>query len=177
MQRKFVTMFGCGVLTLFSLAFNAQAQVYTGGDWSGKDFFAKDGDYLSGSFTNMDEFVIPLGVTVFAGSDTISISSRLVTIDGIFDLREQQDPSLTFVVGEGIFVNGGSILAPTGTKLTLVERELPAGFTLVEGTFSVSPGGDISWSAPSSSAVPLPGALWLLGSGFAGLVVAQRKKQ
>jgi hypothetical protein len=44
------------------------------------------------------------------------------------------------------------------------------------GTWSVSATGDVTYTIPGASAVPLPAAIWLLGSGLVGLAGIGRRR-
>lgn len=79
-----------------------------------------------------------------------------------------------------IFDSSGLISGPTGSGISVTNFSLPAGssyFAQVSGTATGLSGGAYS-IAMLASPVPVPAAVWLLGSGLIGLVgVARRKKQ
>lgn len=63
----------------------------------------------------------------------------------------------------------------TGTASTL---QTPVQFANATGaaTWTLSSSGDLVYNVPSPSAVPLPAAVWLLGSGLLGLAGVGRRK-
>lgn len=79
-----------------------------------------------------------------------------------------------------IFDSSGLISGPAGSGISLAGLSLPAGssyYAEVSGTATGLSGGAYS-VAMLALPVPVPAAVWLLGSGLIGLIgVARRKKQ
>ncbi|MBU1404938.1 MAG: VPLPA-CTERM sorting domain-containing protein [Proteobacteria bacterium] len=194
MNGKFFTIFACGVLTLFSLSFNARAQVYD--DWSGYDSSAHEDIFMKSSSVTQER---TMEVVRFERTRPGREINPRLREEGDIALSPGGTLSLptrggdvSLLPGSGsisLSFRGGDIAMSPGGSISVLERGAdiamsPGGsISVLErgGDFPVFPGGRLSVSAGGGdipvSAVPLPGALWLLGSGFAGLVVAQRKKQ
>jgi len=78
-------------------------------------------------------------------------------------------------------VAGGSAIGfyqITGTGGSSVTAVTPVQFKNATGvaTWSLSATGDLVYTVPGTSAVPLPAAIWLLGSGLLGLAGIGRRK-
>jgi hypothetical protein len=64
----------------------AYAVLIVGGNLGGGDLTPANGDILSGTFTNVGTFSIPLGATVFvAGGVPLSVTASAINIDGILN--------------------------------------------------------------------------------------------
>lgn len=79
------------------------------------------------------------------------------------------------VVG-GSAVNFYQIIG-TGTSTT-AQTPVIFGTAANPGAWTLSSSGDLTYSVPGTAAVPVPAAVWLLGSGLLGLAgIARRKVQ
>ncbi|MCM2356587.1 MAG: hypothetical protein NDI77_00385 [Geobacteraceae bacterium] len=57
-------------------------KVIEGQDWGGADLIPADGDVLSGTFTNINRFIVGEGVTVYLGAGDLSVQATSITING-----------------------------------------------------------------------------------------------
>jgi len=72
--------------------------------------------------------------------------------------------TLTFTAGPGQWT----------TALTMAANDSPAGGFYSARTFTLQ---TVSYQGATASTVPLPGAVWLLGSGLAAMVGLRRRQQ
>jgi Putative metal-binding motif len=64
----------------------ALAATIVGSDFGGGDLLPVDGDILEGTFTNVGEFVVPYGASVYVQAGVpFSIQADVVTIEGVLD--------------------------------------------------------------------------------------------
>lgn len=52
----------------------------------------------------------------------------------------------------------------------------PSTFAQIAGTWSLASNGTLTWNAAQVGAVPIPAAVWLLGSGLFGLIGVARRR-
>ena len=77
--------------------------------------------------------------------------------------------SLTGFVQSAVDIPGGSFASYMGIR---------ESSNIISSVVLTAASGDlVGLDNISFSSVPIPGAIWLLGSGFAGLIVARRKKR
>lgn len=104
-------------------------------------------------------------MTVQAGSLTVSHTQDLSYASGGSPKLEFNSSGALIGVGFDAFLNGGGNFY-SGTL---------AGFQFEDGSFNFATG---YWDASSLTVVPIPAAVWLLGSGLIGLAgFAVRKRQ
>jgi len=71
------------ILAMCTLGNIANAGIITGGDYGGSDLILSDGDILSGNFTNVNDFLISAGSTVFLDQGiSFSIFANSINING-----------------------------------------------------------------------------------------------
>jgi len=170
------------LIVIFTMLFsaNSHALMYTGGDWSEANLNAENGDYFSGVFTNIHEFVIPEGATVYAGSENIEISADIILIYGDFDLRTQTNHQITLVAYEKLELFGTIWVDDSTTELEAgtggEDLTIPGAVDIaIGGGGEVTIPGGGSPILPDTSPVPEPTTMFLLLSGFVGLVGFKRR--
>lgn len=105
---------------MLSLAAKADAYSYTGGDWGGRDLTAADGDYFSGTFTDIGSLTIPTGATVFSGTADLAFHARSIDIFGAIDLDQWEHPSLALYAQESFSLHEGATVQAPGGDVTLL---------------------------------------------------------
>ena len=95
MKKRFVLKCAALVSLSFLVAGNAHALSLTGDDWLGQDLITEDGDYLSGVFTNIDEFIIPenivcCGINCCTSGCGFSVISYLLFLKKVYLLVQQK---------------------------------------------------------------------------------------
>ena len=204
MYRKFITIFGVGVLALFSLSFDVHAQVYTGVAINEDALVAHKGIFANETIGRENGTIEPVKYersrllrqfySRFPDEGNIGVSRRSGDIPlsaggGTVSLSARGE-DIPVSPGNGelpLSLRGGDIsMSPGGGAVVVSARGdialLPGGTISVSGRSGVPGSGVIPVSAGGGdisvpSEVPLPGALWLIGSGFAGIAFLQRKKQ
>lgn len=74
------------MVLLASLFMNLNSATITGSNYAGADLKPNNGDILSGTFTNVGEFRIQSGYTVYIAQGTVfSITARCVIVEGTLD--------------------------------------------------------------------------------------------
>ncbi|MFN0317292.1 MAG: VPLPA-CTERM sorting domain-containing protein [Burkholderiales bacterium] len=75
-------------------------------------------------------------------------------------------------IGQSLFMMFAS---GTGSTTSAVQNQLSFGAAPKQWTLAAN--GDLVWGAADVSAVPVPAAVWLLGSGLVGLVGVARRRE
>ena len=82
-------LYGTAVIAasaVIALSAPSKAAVIVGGDFGGADLVVNNGDILQGTFTNVGNFTVGAGNTVFvAGGIALSIAANSIQIDGTLD--------------------------------------------------------------------------------------------
>lgn len=125
-------------------------------------------------------------VPVSAGAFTDTFNFSIGTVSDLAASATNHSLSLASLsmwdisgLSMSIFGPSGLISGPTGSGISVTNPSLPAGssyYAQVSGTATGLSGGAYS-VAMVASPVPVPAAVWLLGSGLIGLVVVSRRKK
>ncbi len=176
------------LMTLIILAATipSHAYYYAGGDWGGRDLLLMNGDSLSGDFTNVGQFHIPVGTVTNGSNDNLVVNASRVLIDGT--LRDLAVPGydLKFFSQTELILNG-SICSWRSILISANSLIVNGNISALDGTatFPAQPGELRPIDSPIISGggsisivpTPIPAATWLLGSGLLGLVGIRRKQQ
>jgi hypothetical protein len=170
------------VLFLIGVWGNAQASLYE---------YSLDITLLSGysSLTNFDkiggvEFVAKVGGTGYAITSGYVFGSAISSLPGwiwsysssgnhgLYDDYDYLNPGTTYnpIVGSGNIVKISSDSLITFSDLKFYDKD---GDYLTAGTAA----GYFTSAGFQQTAVPIPAAVWLLGSGMVGLVALKRRKK
>ncbi len=170
-------LFGALLLSFALLAGNANAALITGSVGFFGSFTASGGNDLS------DATTLNLGNTMVASS-TGDLAPPAVTMFDQANINNVLvfDPStvvinLLDINGFQIDVATSTIIDQTAGILTLTGTGAisAAGFDLTPTTWVLS-ADDLGAYSMTVSAVPVPAAVWLFGSGLIGLIAVARRK-
>jgi hypothetical protein len=99
----------------------AYATNYVGADWMGADLILANGDSVTGVFTNVGSFEIPVGAKVHVGRGVeLEVYADNVTVDGVLDASGTGSAGgapvpingITGNVGKGVGFGGGGLPGP-----------------------------------------------------------------
>jgi len=174
------------IAVILFVSFPVHASFYNGGDWGGKDLSLLDGDSISGYFSNVAQFYIPVGVVISGSTDNLTVNAGNIIINGgLFGLPTP---------GYDLNLSSLTTISLNGSLGSWKSISLSANSLLLNGTITVIDGSSISPPQPiqvlpggsqiilkggdlSIVSTPLPAAAWLLGSGLLGLAGVRRKRK
>ena len=117
----------------------------------------------------------------FTGANTIDITAGTHSFDESMD--SDLNSSISFIDGELFDLNFGALFGVNGAAEEFDSFGL---YVLADRSVTVGKGGNAvttdytlgaSWNVATLSPVPVPAALWLMGSGLIGLAGVARRKQ
>lgn len=151
---------------------SAQAYYYAGGDWGGRDLTLLNGDSLSGTFSNVGQFYIPIGALVSGSTANLVINTGTARIDGSLSGVPVTGYNLEIYSLTDIILNGSI----SSWKNIVLSANQYIQFSESSSISSLD-GGSITAAVPLAPPLttPIPAAAWLLGSGLLGLIGIRRR--
>jgi hypothetical protein len=155
---------------------------YAGFTWD-SNFYATDNNYYNSNWGNTVTFPSsPNAAFNGFGVATVSASNTPFTLNGAYFSYWALSDGFWSDASAGLTVTGYSGVNPVGSVHFLLTNNFvyqPLGLANIDSVvFTTDEGVLAHWwlmDNMSYNAVPIPGALWLVGSGLVGLIGLRRK--